>query len=108
MTDHGPLGGTPSSWSGQLQSSRAETDATHDSSRIAPSTHDDPTAVGRGQRFEAVTAPTAPCDSLDQTSAGPSLRRGPINLRWILAQTTDQTARHAGHLDLLRDAVTAS
>jgi hypothetical protein len=48
---------------------------------------------------------TAGCSSLDQVAAVPSFERGPVNLRWILVHMIDETARHAGHLDLLRDAV---
>jgi hypothetical protein len=44
-------------------------------------------------------------DSLDQIAAAPSFGRGPVNLRWILIHLIDETARHAGHLDLLRDAL---
>jgi hypothetical protein len=45
------------------------------------------------------------CDSLDQIAAVPSFGRGPVNLRWILVHMIDETARHAGHLDLLRDVL---
>lgn len=45
------------------------------------------------------------CDSMGQTAAVPSFGRGPVNLRWILVHMIDETARHAGHLDLLRDAL---
>jgi len=39
---------------------------------------------------------------LDATvSAG---RRGAVSLRWILVHMIEETARHAGHLDLLREA----
>lgn len=48
---------------------------------------------------------TAGCRSLDHVAAVPSFGRGPVNLRWILVHMIDETARHAGHLDLLRDAV---
>lgn len=50
----------------------------------------------------------AQCDSLDQVAAVASFGRGPVNLRWILVHMIDETARHAGHLDLLRDALTAN
>jgi hypothetical protein len=46
----------------------------------------------------------ARCKSLTQVAAVPSFGRGPVNLRWILVHMIDETARHAGHLDLLRDA----
>jgi len=44
-------------------------------------------------------------DSLDAVAAVPSFGKGPVNLRWILVHMIDETARHAGHLDLLRDAI---
>jgi hypothetical protein len=47
---------------------------------------------------------TALCASLDHVSAVPSFGRGPVNLRWILVHMIEETARHIGHLDLLRDA----
>ena len=50
-------------------------------------------------------AVVAGCSSLDQVAAVPSFGRGPVNLRWILVHLIDETARHAGHLDLLRDAL---
>jgi hypothetical protein len=43
------------------------------------------------------------CDALDHVAAVPSFGIGPVNLRWILVHMIDETARHAGHLDLLRD-----
>lgn len=46
------------------------------------------------------------CDSLDDLAAVPSFGIGPVNLRWILVHMIDETARHAGHLDLLRDCLT--
>jgi Protein of unknown function (DUF664) len=47
----------------------------------------------------------ARCDSLDHVAAVPSFGIGPVNLRWILIHMIDETARHAGHLDLLRDCL---
>ncbi len=46
----------------------------------------------------------AQSDSLSRVAAVPSFGIGPVNLRWILVHLIDETARHAGHLDLLRDA----
>lgn len=43
------------------------------------------------------------CHSLDQIAVVPSFGRGPVNLRWILVHMIDETAQHAGHLDILRD-----
>ena len=45
------------------------------------------------------------CHSLDQVAVVPSFGRGPVNARWILVHMIDETARHAGHLDLLHDCL---
>ncbi len=50
-------------------------------------------------------AAAARFDSFDAVAAVPSFGKGPVNLRWILVHMIDETARHAGHLDLLRDAI---
>jgi hypothetical protein len=52
-------------------------------------------------------AAAARFDSLDAVAAVPSFGKGPVNLRWILVHMIEETARHAGHLDLLRDAIDA-
>jgi hypothetical protein len=43
--------------------------------------------------------------TLDAVAAAPSFGKGPVNLRWIFVHMIDETSRHAGHLDLLRDAI---
>lgn len=45
------------------------------------------------------------CRSLDALAARESFGDGPVNLRWLLVHMIDETARHAGHLDLLLDEV---
>ena len=45
------------------------------------------------------------CDSLSVVAAVPSFGIGSVNVRWILVHMIDETARHAGHLDLLRDSL---
>lgn len=45
------------------------------------------------------------CASLSQPAAVPSFGIGPVNARWILVHMIDETARHAGHLDVLRDCL---
>ena len=50
----------------------------------------------------------ASSNSLSRVAAVPSFGRGPVNLRWILVHMIDETARHAGHLDLLRDCLRSS
>jgi uncharacterized damage-inducible protein DinB len=47
----------------------------------------------------------AAADSLDQLSVT-ALRNGePFDLRWVLLHNIEETARHAGHADLLREAI---
>jgi hypothetical protein len=41
--------------------------------------------------------------SLDDVSAGESPHHGYVSLRWILVHMLEETARHAGHLDLMRE-----
>ncbi len=48
------------------------------------------------------------CESLSQVAVIPSFGTGPVNLRWILVHMIEETARHAGHLDLLRDSIASS
>lgn len=50
-------------------------------------------------------AALARCASFDEVAAVPSFGVGPVNARWILVHMIDETARHAGHLDLLRDCL---
>lgn len=45
------------------------------------------------------------CDSLSEVAVVPSFGIGPVNVRWILVHMIDETARHAGHLDILRDSL---
>jgi uncharacterized damage-inducible protein DinB len=44
-------------------------------------------------------------DSLDASAAVSSFGRGPVTLRWVFVHMIEETARHAGHLDLLRDGI---
>jgi hypothetical protein len=70
--------------------------------RLAP----DDTVAGIVQLYSSACsrsrAALARCDSLDRVAAVPSFGIGPVNLRWILIHMIDETARHTGHLDLLR------
>jgi hypothetical protein len=48
----------------------------------------------------------ARASSLDQLSVGTSRRTGRHwDLRWVLLHMIEETARHAGHADLLREAI---
>jgi len=49
----------------------------------------------------AVTASAA----LDDVAAGTHPLFGAVTLRWILVHLLEETARHAGHLDVMREAI---
>jgi uncharacterized damage-inducible protein DinB len=62
------------------------------------------------QRYEDACARSrevvARAESLDQLSVGTSRRTGRRwDLRWVLLHMIEETARHAGHADLLREAI---
>ncbi len=48
---------------------------------------------------------TEACASMETLAAHPSFGKKPVNLRWLLAHMIDETARHSGHIDLIRDAL---
>lgn len=41
--------------------------------------------------------------TLDTTAPRPSFGKGPVTLRWVMVHMLEETACHAGHLDLLTD-----
>ena len=43
--------------------------------------------------------------SLDQLSVGEHGVFGQVSLRWVLVHMIEETARHAGHLDLMREEI---
>jgi Protein of unknown function (DUF664) len=43
--------------------------------------------------------------SLDAMSASASPHYGRVSLRWIIVHMIEETARHAGHLDILREQI---
>jgi hypothetical protein len=47
----------------------------------------------------------AECPSLDTLSAKPTRFREHVSMRWILVHMLEETARHAGHLDLMRESI---
>jgi uncharacterized damage-inducible protein DinB len=53
-------------------------------------------------RSRQITA--AACD-LDQLSVSTAVGGKPFTLRWMLLHLIEETARHAGHADLLREAI---
>jgi hypothetical protein len=47
-------------------------------------------------------------DPLDAVCRGPGAGDPPVNLRWVLAHLLEETARHAGHADILRELLDGS
>ena len=47
----------------------------------------------------------ASANSLDDLSAVPRVGGKPFTLRWVMLHLIEETARHAGHADLLREAI---
>jgi uncharacterized damage-inducible protein DinB len=52
---------------------------------------------------ERSRAAIAEVGDLDRVAAKPSRRGEPFNLRWIMLHMIEETARHNGHADLLRE-----
>jgi uncharacterized damage-inducible protein DinB len=50
----------------------------------------------------------ADADSLDSVSVSVRSNGKPFTLRWVLLHLIEETARHAGHADLLREAIDGS
>jgi len=73
--------------------------------RLAPDDSGDGIVELYSSACERSRSALARFDSLSHVAAVPSFGRGPVNLRWILVHMIDETARHAGHLDLLRDCL---
>lgn len=48
------------------------------------------------------------CDDLDRRSAMAGVAPEPMSLRWILVHMIEETARHAGHMDILREQLDGS
>jgi hypothetical protein len=64
-------------------------------------------AIFRGSLGVRVDAVVAAAPTLDE----PCRRSGddpPVNLRWVLMHLLEETARHAGHADILRETVDGS
>jgi hypothetical protein len=47
----------------------------------------------------------AAAESLDQLSAGVSRDGSHWDLRWVLIHMIEETARHAGHADFIRESI---
>jgi uncharacterized protein DUF664 len=53
-------------------------------------------------------AVVAAAGSLDDVCRGPDAGDPPVNLRWVLDHLLEETARHAGHADILRELLDGS
>jgi uncharacterized damage-inducible protein DinB len=47
----------------------------------------------------------AGCDDLDRLCARQSLAPEPMSLRWVLVHMVEETGRHAGHADIVRELI---
>ncbi len=68
--------------------------------------HDDPNTLH--ELYESSCARTRAGiegAALDAVSVGPSRSGRQFSLRWILVHLIEETARHCGHADLLREAI---
>lgn len=57
---------------------------------------------------DAITAANrviADCDDLESACARPSGGRTPPSMRWALVHMVEETGRHAGHMDILRELI---
>jgi len=71
--------------------------------------HDDDTVASVVDEYvqacACARAVLAKASSLDELSAVETPFRGRVTLRWILVHMIEETARHAGHLDLMREQI---
>ncbi|MER8094912.1 DinB family protein [Streptomyces goshikiensis] len=51
----------------------------------------------------AISNEVSAANDLDQTGLNPDFKPGAASLRWILLHMLEETARHAGHLDTIRE-----
>ena len=70
------------------------------------------TVVGAVEAYRATLAVTDvvvfAASSLDELCRGPDAGEPPVNLRWVLGHLLEETARHAGHADILRELLDGS
>jgi hypothetical protein len=55
--------------------------------------------------LQYVARDRASAAALDALSAEPAEYYGRVPLRWVLVHMLEETARHAGHLDIMREAI---
>ncbi|WP_432491343.1 DinB family protein [Kineococcus gypseus] len=69
-----------------------------------------PADVGMDRLLEDYAAETRRCDAVVTTASSLDVtaRHRDLSLRWILLHLVEETARHLGHLDLLREQADGS
>ena len=70
--------------------------------------HHDTPAQLRSWYLDAITRSNAAYDAastLDQMNAPGNEIRQPFDLRWVTLHMIEETARHSGHADLIREAI---
>jgi uncharacterized damage-inducible protein DinB len=78
---------------------------------IAGRPSDDGWAVGRGETADSmIAAYDRACEASREVASGfglddaaPHPRLGQVSLRWVYVHLIEETARHAGHADILRE-----
>ena len=61
--------------------------------------------VGYQAACAAANEVVAACDDLDRLGVRTGTRAVHLSLRWILVHMIEETARHAGHADILREQI---
>ncbi len=85
----------------------AALDATLPDDAVRP--HDTAASVVAGYRAASAQADAvARTAGLDEVCHGDDSGNEPVNLRWVLAHLLEETARHAGHADILRELIDGS
>ncbi len=57
------------------------------------------------ETYLANDAIVSACDDLDRLCERALTTPEPLSLRWVLVHMVDETARHAGHADIIREQV---
>ena len=57
------------------------------------------------ESFAASNDVVAGCDDLDKLCAQRSTAPQPMSMRWVLVHMVEETGRHAGHADILRERI---
>jgi hypothetical protein len=70
--------------------------------RVAP---DETTADIVSYYERARAAANAAIDEIDLETVGRSWDNNPVSMRWVLIHMLEEDARHAGHLDILRELI---